>query len=139
MTNPPGAMPPLPEPDHKRELNRLLNKFAVACTFGDDNTKRMAVGKELHAFVDGLIARVAELQAERDRIERNRDMWKGQCEQQAEHLSGFHLAVPALEKDAERYRLVRRGQHWSVIDGIGNTLRADELDKQVDAAIAAKA
>lgn len=60
-------MPPLPETDHKRELNRLLNKFFVACTFGDDNTKRMAVGKELHEFVDGvaapLIARVAELQA----------------------------------------------------------------------------
>lgn len=43
-----------------------------------------------------------------------------------------------LRKDAERYQLLRRGQHWSAIDGIGNTLRADDLDKAIDAALAAK-
>lgn len=32
-------------------------------------------------------ARITELEAERDRIERNRDMWKGQCERQAESLT----------------------------------------------------
>lgn len=32
-------------------------------------------------------ARISELEAERDRIERNRDMWKGQCERQAESLT----------------------------------------------------
>lgn len=36
--------------------------------------------------------------------------------------------------DAERYRLLRRGQHWSVINGIGDALRADELDAAIDAA-----
>jgi hypothetical protein len=36
--------------------------------------------------------------------------------------------------DAARYRLVRRGQHWSVINGIGNGLRGEELDAAVDAA-----
>jgi hypothetical protein len=36
-------------------------------------------------------------------------------------------------RDAERYRLVRRGQHWSVIDGIGDILRAETLDAAVDA------
>ena len=45
--------------------------------------------------------------------------------------------IDALRKDAERYRLVRRGQHWSVVDGIGDALRADELDAAIDAAIAA--
>ena len=45
--------------------------------------------------------------------------------------------IDALRKDAARYRLVRRGQHWSVVDGIGNALRADELDAAIDAAIAA--
>lgn len=35
---------------------------------------------------------------------------------------------------ADRYRLLRRGQHWSVINGIGDTLRADELDAAIDAA-----
>ena len=40
--------------------------------------------------------------------------------------------------DAERYRLLRRGQHWSVIDCIGRDLRADVLDAAIDKAIAAK-
>ncbi|WP_240202640.1 Lar family restriction alleviation protein [Burkholderia sp. LMG 13014] len=35
---------------------------------------------------------------------------------------------------AERYRCLRRGQRWSVINGIGDTLRADELDAAIDAA-----
>ena len=41
-------------------------------------------------------------------------------------------------EDAGRYRLLKRGQHWSVIDGAGNTLRAEVLDVAVDAAIAAQ-
>ena len=44
-----------------------------------------------------------------------------------------HPKFDAAMKDAERYRLLRRGQHWSVIDGIGDTLRADELDAAIDA------
>lgn len=43
------------------------------------------------------------------------------------------------EQDAERYRLVRRGQHWSVVDGIGDHLRGDELDAAVDAKLARRA
>jgi hypothetical protein len=39
----------------------------------------------------------------------------------------------ALELDAARYRLLRRGQQWSVINGIGDVLRADDLDAAVDA------
>jgi hypothetical protein len=41
----------------------------------------------------------------------------------------------ALKQDAERYRLIRRGQRWSVIDGIGDSLRAERLDAAIDAAI----
>lgn len=36
--------------------------------------------------------------------------------------------------DAARYRLLRRGQQWSVINGIGDTLRGDELDAEIDRA-----
>ena len=47
-------------------------------------------------------------------------------------------AAPAVQDSGERehaenYRLIRRGQHWSVIDGMGNTLRGDDLDAAVDA------
>ncbi|MBZ5795939.1 hypothetical protein K8353_38060 [Burkholderia contaminans] len=40
----------------------------------------------------------------------------------------------ATEQDADRYRCLRRGQHWSVVNGIGDVLRADELDAAMDAA-----
>ena len=43
---------------------------------------------------------------------------------------------PAAQGDAEdaaRYRCIRRGQHLSVIDGIGNELRAEALDTAIDA------
>lgn len=43
------------------------------------------------------------------------------------------------KEDAERYRLVRRGQHWSVLNGIGDILRGEELDAAVDAIDAARA
>lgn len=35
-------------------------------------------------------------------------------------------------RDARRYRIVRRGQHWSVINGAGETLRAEALDAAAD-------
>lgn len=40
--------------------------------------------------------------------------------------------------DAARYRVVRRGQHCSVIDGIGDTLMGDALDTAIDATLAAQ-
>lgn len=39
-------------------------------------------------------------------------------------------------KDAERYRLARRGQHWSVVNGAGETLRGEGLDQEIDAVLA---
>ncbi len=41
-------------------------------------------------------------------------------------------ALGRVEEDAKRYRLLRRGQHWSVIDGAGDTLRAEALDAAID-------
>ena len=39
----------------------------------------------------------------------------------------------AFRRDAERYRKIRRGQHWSVIDGLGDYLRGEALDASADA------
>ncbi|HCE28448.1 MAG TPA: hypothetical protein DET46_06505 [Comamonadaceae bacterium] len=49
-------------------------------------------------------------------------------------IESLNAQLHAARGDAARYRLVRRGQHWSVINGIGNGLRAEELDAAVDAA-----
>ncbi|MGL5002380.1 MAG: hypothetical protein ACRDAM_05530 [Casimicrobium sp.] len=51
-------------------------------------------------------------------------------------IDALQARIAELEKDAGRYLSLRRGQHWSVIDGIGDTLRADSLDAAIDAAIA---
>lgn len=45
----------------------------------------------------------------------------------------MHPKFADAMNDAERYRLLRRGQHWSVIDEIGDTLRSDDLDAAIDA------
>ena len=45
--------------------------------------------------------------------------------------------APAAQRDAldaARYRMLRRGQHLSVINGVVDTLRAEELDAAIDAA-----
>jgi hypothetical protein len=47
------------------------------------------------------------------------------------------LFIDAAFGDAERYRKLRRGQHWSVVDGVGKTLRGVALDVALDAAPAA--
>jgi hypothetical protein len=79
--------------------------------------------------------------------------WNGfpQLEFTTEHLSSerwkktplYTSPTAALEKgdgrDAERYRWLRRGQTFSVVDCIGNDLRADDLDTAIDAALARKA
>ena len=45
------------------------------------------------------------------------------------------VSVPDdVAKDAWRYRLLRHGRHWSVIDGIGDELRGEVLDAAIDAA-----
>ena len=46
-------------------------------------------------------------------------------------LAALTAERDALHKDAERYQLLRRGQHWSVINGIGDALRAEQLDSAI--------
>ncbi|WP_219209482.1 hypothetical protein [Variovorax boronicumulans] len=63
---------------------------------------------------------------------------------QADAAEPVPFAARAMQRmrdmdDAARYRMVRRGQHWSVIDGAGNDLRAEALDAAVNAVIAAQA
>jgi sarcosine oxidase delta subunit len=41
--------------------------------------------------------------------------------------------------DAKRYRWLRRGQHWSVIDWTGDELRSEALDAAIDAALSRSA
>lgn len=48
----------------------------------------------------------------------------------------LHPDILAEVKDAERYRLLKRGQHWSTVNGAGDTLRGEALDQAIDAVLA---
>ncbi|MGQ8875920.1 hypothetical protein ACUTR7_00300 [Delftia sp. NA_296.1] len=50
----------------------------------------------------------------------------------AEAVAAEREAAAPYVGDAIRYRLLRRGQHWSVIDWKGDVLRGDELDLAID-------
>lgn len=53
----------------------------------------------------------------------------------ADRIAELDAALAEAQKDAARYALLRRGQQWSIINGIGDALRADDLDAAIDAAM----
>jgi hypothetical protein len=79
-----------------------------------------------------IIAHVESLQAE---VELLKGIWptKAAAIQVAVERDELRAQVEAVQRDAERYRIVRRGQHWSVINGIGDELRGEELDAAIAA------
>ena len=52
----------------------------------------------------------------------------------ADTIDTLRAQLAEAQRDAERYRSLRRGQKWSVIDWKGDALRADDLDASIDAA-----
>lgn len=66
---------------------------------------------------------------EETRLARNRARLDGI----AEARKNLPPEIVRLKIEASWYRLLRRGQHWSVIDGVGQTLRGEELDAAVAA------
>lgn len=83
-----------------------------------------------------LQARIAELEAERDAAIALQQGLSEVQDSLLNEIKSLRVERDALRVDAERYRQLRRGQKWSVINGIGGTLRAEELDAAIDAAIA---
>ena len=63
------------------------------------------------------------------------DRLQAAVQHEADVAEAYKADADALRNDAERYRLLRRGQNWSVINGIGDELRADDLDAAIDAAM----
>jgi hypothetical protein len=80
-------------------------------------------------------AQLAALQAEADAAKAELDALK---ERTNYLLSLSQAKVEWFRVDAERYTILRRGQHWSVINGIGDELKGDALDAAIDAALLAR-
>ena len=140
----------------------------IECDSLEEERECMAAAQMIVDLVserDALAVRVRELEAERDAItELNHAQWlalenvrhlgaRNRNEEWAQHVlrwcteagnaARIMRATPsaptAVEPDEQRYQLLRRGQHWSVIDGVGDVLRGDDLDAAVDSILAARA
>lgn len=143
-------------------MKSLMNHGAASCVYtegceGVSQEHLIAFAREvaLHC-VAALTADVAAVREELARTERNRDMWKGQCERQAEQLAALRSQPPAPgapgqeaaaadARDAARYRWLR-AQTWDAADmfvvaGGKSVLRLgtycpsrENLDQKIDAA-----
>ena len=70
--------------DRSKRINFTVDKFGSPSPYTTEHGQYVS-------YVDyaRLEAEAQALREERDRIERNRDMWKGQCERQAEKLEAL--------------------------------------------------
>ena len=97
--------------------------------FAEDWTALTQHAEAQHA-IDCMDAEIARLTAERDAALAATEAFRVS-------LAYSETERDAALADARRYRNLRRGQKWSVIDGGGDILRADALDATIDAALAA--
>ena len=90
--------------------------------------RNISASDRLHSLCDA----IAEAH---DGSEWSREEWQrldAEGTAQKARIAELEAQVEAQRKNAERYLKVRRGQHWSVIDGAGETLRGETLDAAVD-------
>ena len=81
------------------------------------------------------------LRAEKDRLTAclekaniNAENFEREWYLRGDELDTLRAQLAEAQRYAERYRSLRRGQKWSVIDWKGDALRADDLDAAIDAA-----
>ena len=111
-----------PQPDRVAEIGaELLNAVDTICSQSGEDTEKFA---RWMCDESGLLQMVMSHFGAADKDKK---------------IAALEAEVERLRKDAERYQQVRRGQKWSVIDGIGATLRGERLDDAIDAAMAGKA
>ena len=120
-------------------LNMLDEKEAEAQTLSEQNTKFQHMLADVVAkhFAENIKRSTAQksmdvylsegirlLEEERDRIGRNRDMWKGQCERQAEQIAALRARVVVVP---DRYVLDEDDTKSIYYRGRGFNACLDEL------------
>lgn len=103
-------------------------KCAIGFALSAEYDAGYSAAKMLMEHIDSQAARIAELEQRLAAAENFAGCAKIELERAQEQLT-------AAVKDAARYRLLRQGRHWSIIDGIGDELRGEKLDAATDAAM----
>ena len=70
-------------------------------------------------------------------LSKKQDAYVGACNPVAmaevlAHIDAQAAEIERLKADAARYQKLRRGQEWSVVDCVGDALRAESLDAAID-------
>ena len=112
------------------ELRAAIDDGHESMTHADALAEIAAIRAENAALQQGYDAARLEIEALRGEVKEYR------------HGAGVQKALietlladkPEDALDAARYRMLRRGQHWSVINGVGDTLSSEELDAAIAAA-----
>lgn len=124
--------------DHLRGIEWNLYQFASVL---EVHKRRWRRWEEHHHGPSCVVERVRDkyvMPKVRELAEILREYMASTPPDATERLRAERDALAAI-RDADRYRILRRGQKWSVIDGVGDTLRADELDAAIDAVMVADA
>lgn len=115
-------------PTQLREAHQLLMDDAKSIIDNHDSISARNFARGAIAVASYQQERIAELEQKLAAAENFAGCAKIELERAQEQLT-------AAVKDAARYRLLRQGRHWSIIDGIGDELRGEKLDAATDAAM----
>jgi hypothetical protein len=106
--------------------NRTRERWIIAHQSGTNEARA-----NLLPQIEHLRAALSREQIAHDETRRVRN--RARLDGIAEARANLTPEIERLKIEAAGYRLLRRGQHWSVIDGVGQTLRGEELDAAVAA------
>ena len=102
---------------------------------GDGEIDDLGIAHDALSEIVGLRLRIAELEAALAEAQASDAESLALYRNCRDRCDAMQAALAEAQRDAARYALLRRGQQWSIINGIGDALRADDLDAAIDAAM----
>lgn len=115
------TMSPTPERDANAWLQNHQREYPAR--FAGYEVRKERVYTEIQSEALALLAEVEGLRKDKDRTERNRDMWKDQCERQALRLGHLHEVLDSIKRSTnlwhanELAETALTGRHWTQAGG----------------------
>ena len=111
------------------EIMKIVGSLASAGYHKDYEDMRY-----LRAWIEAALKEQAAHVAELERQITRPAPCARHCEAKAFKIEirALERQIADLQRDAARYRRIRRGQHWSLVNGIGDVLTGEDMDKAVD-------